>query len=210
MGFISRLSNWMKRHGSRGMWLFVTVFVLGTAAVGVNLLNYPIIPFKPICIDNDRPWFLPYVHTLDGELKQEFVDAMVEEFRYQGIPFGITNHGELTVSIRYLLAIGWDVNVTGVFESFGSQAVDRIIERRLGTNEIDRFPSKIYSVPHPRIANSWYDTSECPTMRAIAMMPAGVDFFFPEDDPFWIKRLAKYHDEIRAIKESLDQGKSDH
>ncbi len=86
---LTRLKTWMAAQSRRRLWAALGVMALLNLATGVYLLGtYPIIPFQPICDDDEglRSLFDP-LRSIDGELSTKFYSAIRDTFFDQGIDF---------------------------------------------------------------------------------------------------------------------------
>ncbi len=85
----TRLKRWLAAQSRRRLWAALGVMALLNLATGVYMLGtYPIIPFQPICDDDEglRSLFDP-LRSLDGELSTKFYFAIRDTFFHQGIDF---------------------------------------------------------------------------------------------------------------------------
>ncbi len=150
---LTRLKTWMAAQSRGRLWAALGVMALLNLATGVYLLGtYPIIPFQPICDDDEglRSLFDP-LRSLDGELSTKFYFAIRDTFFHQGIDF-LSDY-----PVVYVTFADWFEEE--ILWNMTTKAVYRIIEEEKGITRWEDMdlPGFQFGLPN------------CEALRAIAI-----------------------------------------
>ncbi len=189
IGWVIGLMNWKGRQNRFVLWAVILVSVLLN---GQPLLlaarHAPLITFSPVCSGGlHRANVSGIYYFLDGKMKPEFIDAVEKYFFDARIRYHRVNDTLLVTFSDWLDAKTWEE--AGALRIASWKTVYGIVKERTGIHIFDA-PRILYV--HPEDSQS--TGQHCKTMKLIAMIPEGMEYFRLEDDPFWKERLKNLKD----------------